>query len=697
MGFWTRISQTTQAVLEAGSGDLRRPIIKKHNQSNVRDLFVIGDLAGAPVIKLAMEQGVKVVEHIATLPEAKGNAERYGSDVFDLVVCGAGAAGLNAALEAKDQGMRCVVLEKGKIANTIEDFPKGKWVYAEPDDRPPNGKLWLDGATKEDLLARWSDIVNENELDVRTGRAVTSITKDGPLFNVESDGESQSIRARRVIIAIGQRGNPRKLGIPGEDREQVYHRLYSPGLYEDENILVVGGGNSAVEAALTLSERNNIVLSYRGEAFARVFKDNERKLDAAVVGGRIKVTFNSNVTEFGADEARLSIVRAGSAGEAEIQSVRYDHAFVLVGAELPVRFLQSAGIKLENSWDGNPALAIGLTALPYALLFFLWLALGFKSPDEMTFSPWLASLALILPALVLVFRGAKRDDRYAWLGFAFLVSMTIYGINKALWPYTMLFGQRDYIVINLYHGTDQQLAMLFNRGGPFWYTVLYCVVMTVFGIRAMKRWGFDRRDKFQIARYCTLIGSQWVLFFILPEFVWHVVIKGLGGSDAMARGYLAYGLAYPWPLYVESFNKGWGNAPDAQSLFWVAWGMFLTFVILPIVVVFHGKRFCSWVCGCGGLAETLGDRWRHLAPKGKESIRWEQMAWIVVALAVILTVFLIPYAALRLAESYQAGDTAKRMTAWYKLLVDVWAAGIVPVTLYPFLGGKVWCRYWCPL
>ncbi len=377
--------------------------------------------------------------------------------------------------------------------------------------------------------------------------------------------------------------------------------------------------------------------------------------------------------------------------------VSYDHAFVLIGAELPVKFLQSAGIKLENSWTGKPALAALLTALPYALLFFLWMALGFPEPGEASFSPWLASLALIAPAAVLVYRGAKRDDRYAWLGFAFLVTLTIYGINKALWPYSLLFGQKDYIVIMLYSGDSERLAGLLNRGGPFWYTVLYCVVMTVFGIKAMKRWGFDRRDKFQIARYCTLIGVQWGLFFILPEFVWHSLAKFFGAGEATAQGYLAYGLAYPWPLYIESFNKGWGSTPDAQSLFWVVWGMFLTFIVLPVVVLFHGKRFCSWVCGCGGLAETLGDRWRHLAPKGKAAVQWERMTWVVIAFAVVVTLIMLPYDALRLVASYDAGERGRIVTAWYKLLVDTWMAGILPVTLYPFLGGKVWCRYWCPL
>src|SRR5437016_6066501 len=264
------------AILTSGSMPSPRPVIRKHNESHVKNLYIIGDLAGAPVIKLAMQQGYDVIRHIASLPDARSGR----ADTFDVVIAGAGAAGLNAALEARENGLSHLVLEKGKIANTIENFPEKKWVYAEPDAVPPKGKLWLDGAQKEDLIARWQQIVNDNQLNVRTEEGVEAITRasDG-VFEVRT--AQGTYRARRVILAIGQRGNPRKLKARGEEREKVYHRLYSPRHYKDEDILVVGGGNSAVEAALVLSEQNRVVLSYRGEQFSRIFKDNERQLRAA--------------------------------------------------------------------------------------------------------------------------------------------------------------------------------------------------------------------------------------------------------------------------------------------------------------------------------------------------------------------------------------------------------------------------------
>src|SRR5579864_5732441 len=274
------VDRLLRPLLDSPNMPTRRPVVGPNFESNISGLYIIGDLAGAPVVKLAMEQGSDVAEHIAAQPDARGS----DPNIYDLVVIGAGAAGLNAALGAQDCGLRVLVLEKNKIANTIEDFPEGKWIYAEPDTRPPKGKLWLDGARKEELIGRWHEIIHENRLAVHVEEGVEAVRRqrDGSFEIVTS---RQRYHSLRVVLATGQRGNPRRLGVPGEDLEQVYHRLYSPKHYKDEDILVVGGGNSAVEAALTLAEQNRVTLSYRGTQFSRVFKDNRRKLDSAVAEG----------------------------------------------------------------------------------------------------------------------------------------------------------------------------------------------------------------------------------------------------------------------------------------------------------------------------------------------------------------------------------------------------------------------------
>ena len=288
---------------------------------------------------------------------------------------------MNAALEATERGLTNLLLEKGKIANTIENFPEKKWVYAEPDTAPAKGKLWLDGARKEDLIVRWHQIVEENSLEVRTEEGVDAITKNtSGIFEVTT--AKGKYRARRVILAIGQRGNPRKLGVAGEDQERVYHRLYSPQHYVDENILIVGGGNSAVEAALVLGEKNRVTLSYRKKEFSRLFKDNARLLQESMDVGRIQPIFNSEVLGF--HDQNYELERRDAPAKATVEKRPFDHAFVLIGAELPVGFLRSVGVRLENEWQGSLWTAALVTI---ATLFGLSLA----GPDT-SIGAWSSSI-----------------------------------------------------------------------------------------------------------------------------------------------------------------------------------------------------------------------------------------------------------------------------------------------------------------
>jgi polyferredoxin len=222
--------------------------------------------------------------------------------------------------------------------------------------------------------------------------------------------------------------------------------------------------------------------------------------------------------------------------------------------------------------------------------------------------------------------------------------------------------------------------------------VLYTVLVTAFGIEAMYRWGIRRRDRFQIWRYISLLGFQLVFFFLIPEFLFHWAVRYQWVGERLAsdptfadHAWRSYGIVYAWPLFFYTFFYD-------PHIVWVVWGILLTFVFIPLLVLFHGKRYCSWICGCGGLAETFGDRWRHLAPKGPASLRWEVMNLLVLVFAALVTVGML----IRSAWTFlwTPVDLGMRI---YQLYVDIWLVGILPVTLYPFLGGKIWCRYWCPL
>lgn len=584
---------------------MNRPVLDDRLESNIPGVYIAGDLAGAPVVKLAMEQGFDVACRVAE-ELAKPTGDPGG---FDVVIAGAGAAGLNAALELTRRGFRTVILEKSAIAATIEDFPEGKWIYDEPVSRPSKGELWLAESTKEELLAKWRQQISS--LNIRLGDPVVTLkpVRDG--FEIATN--RGRYRARRVILATGQRGNPRWLGVPGEDRDFVMHRLYSPKHYEGRTILVVGGGNSAVEAALALGEKNRLILAHRGPDFPRLFRDNARLLREAEVSEKIEVRRGVEVRrlERGSCDVNGEIVPA-------------DFVFVLIGTETPKAFLKSLGIKLEAEWN------------------------------------W---------------------QRWAWLAVCAAISYSIYGIKfgpgQEFWPY---------------RGWGYEFFSFLGRGPGFWYTVLYTAVVTIFGLQALKRWGLDRGDKFQTWRFASLIGFQWTFFFLIPEFLfqWSVKYQWVGeklASDPAFAGqaWRSYGLVYAWPLFFYTFFGG-------PHQVWIVWGALLAFVILPVVVLFHGKRYCTWVCGCGGLAETLGDRWRHLAPKGHASIAWEKMNAVVLAAAVVVTL-------LMLGRDVMAvfGKPADWSIVWYRLIADTWLVGIVPVALYPFFGGKIWCRYWCPL
>ena len=232
------------------------PEFDKEYQSNVKGLYVAGDIADAPIIKVALNQGHGVAENIIKKLKSEQNTDEPG--LLDLLIVGAGPAGIGAALAAKDAGLKYSVIEKEKPFNTIQNYPRHKQIFSEPRKINLRADIWFKDAAKEDLIERWEKEIDAHGLEIQQPLEVTGIKKQGNAFLVSVKDEAEKkreIRTRKVLLAIGRRGTVQKPGIPGEDGERVYYALHDPRKYSGRKVLVLGGGDSAVEAAVSLAEK----------------------------------------------------------------------------------------------------------------------------------------------------------------------------------------------------------------------------------------------------------------------------------------------------------------------------------------------------------------------------------------------------------------------------------------------------------
>jgi thioredoxin reductase (NADPH) len=305
-------------------------------QTNVPGLYITGELGGIGLIKNAVAQSIRAVQHIIQT-NVKDGALNY-----DIVIAGAGPAGLTAALAAHAKGMRYTVLEQGSIGGTIFHYPRQKLVLTAPVELPLYGKLKASEITKEELLKIWLGIVEKSKLNIQTNAKLESISPIQGGFQI---GYSDSkITTKNIVLALGRRGSPRKLGVPGEEQSKVTYQLIEAEAYTQKRILIVGGGDSAIEAAVALARQkgNTITISYRRNEFVRLKEKNEKQLKDLMHSKKITVIFNSQVQEIKPDSVQLK------EEPNHIHTIDNDFVFVFAGGELPIELLKRAGVFLRT-------------------------------------------------------------------------------------------------------------------------------------------------------------------------------------------------------------------------------------------------------------------------------------------------------------------------------------------------------------
>lgn len=621
------------------------PEVNADGTCRIPGVRVVGDLTGVPLLKFSADTGAKAISAILEESDFKKNGGT--SEVLDLAIIGAGVSGMSAAIEAKKAGLNFRIYESAEAFSTIRNFPNKKPIYTYPTGMTPAGEMHFESEVKEALVKELEAQQKEHAIET-TEAAITAIERvEGELELKHKEGEP--VRARRVIIAIGRTGNFRKLNVPGESLEKVSNRLIDASKFDGKRVLVVGGGDSAMEAAISLAEEGATVdLSYRKAEFSRPKPGNVEKLKALENQKKITLHLPTNVQKI--DEEAVSL--DGEEGPVELEN---DHVFTLIGREAPLDFFRRSDIHVT----GDRGTRFWGTIV-FSLAFCLWLY------------HW------------------KSGHTPAWLS-----------PQPSLW----LAGLQGW------WDTAGTIGNVFKNSASdpgFFYSLAYCSCVLVFGIRRIRR----RRTPYVKWQTATLTLVQWIPLFFLPYFIlpWlgaHGAFTSGGIGEWFGRTFLSdgpgteptaywrsFGFILAWPLFI------W-NVFTAQPIWgWLILGFIQTFVIIPLIVWRWGKgAYCGWICSCGALAETMGDAHRQKMPHGPF---WNRLN--MVGQGVLLFAFLI--LALRIIgwvapstgvdAAYQA-LLSKTPVVNYKYLVDLWFAGILGVAFYFHFSGRIWCRFACPL
>ena len=658
------------------------PSAASDGSTNVDGLYIVGDLSGVPLLKLSANAGTEAARLIADQLKGEGDPP---DGVLDLAIVGGGTSGFAAAKEAKKLGLRCAVFEASEPFSTIVNFPKGKPIYTYPTDVPVEGDLAFHekSAVKEGLL---DDLLDQTvrdgvpwvrarveQIDRRGGVLELSIpdqvsTPEGAHLNGTGfiDGQT-SVKARRVIVGIGRSGSYRKLDVPGEELDKVYNRLHDPADYADQNVLVVGGGDSAIETAIALADAGATVsLSYRKSEFSRPKPDNQERIDALADEGKVDLLFASNVTEIRDGEVDVKLDETG-----KTKMLENDSVFTMIGREPPLDFFRKSGVKIRNERT------VWWWVTLIGFLLFCTAMYNWKSPH---------------PELPL--QNYAREHH----AFPYNLDDLVKGTAGKLADWSGREGNLLYTLRK-------------SAGSPsFYYTLAYCTAVVGFGIARIRR----RPTPYVKLQTLTLMAVQCIPLFILPE----IILPWMGRNGWFSHGgattwladhlwerydqigherayWRSYGFILAFPLNVYNVFT------DKPLWLWLGISFVQTCVLIPGMIYFWGKgAYCGWICSCGALAETMGDQQREKMPHGPFWNKLNMLGQAVLAFALVLLGLRI-IAWIAGPESW----AGRGFTALFEGIpflnyawgVDILLAGILGYGLYFWFSGRTWCRFACPL
>jgi thioredoxin reductase (NADPH) len=332
-------------VMASASAGAEMPFLTPEYETTVPNLFIAGELGGLALIKNAVRQGKECIDTITGRLSSRSK-ENGGSDLYDVLIVGAGPAGISASLRAIENGLRYLTVERDELGGTVAKYPRQKLVMTSPVEFPMYGKFNHTELSKEELLEFWAKVMHRADFNACTGVTVENIKKgdDGNFTVVTS---KDHYRARAVVLALGLTGTPNQLGVKGEDLPKVMYRLIEADHYTHKKLLIVGGGDSAVEAAMGLAMQagNEVTLSYRKDAFSRIKDRNEKRIAEFIRTGKLKVIFNSIPLEITEDSVVLDVTGEGQ------RMIPNNFVWVFAGGKPPNDFLRTVGVGfgMQNS------------------------------------------------------------------------------------------------------------------------------------------------------------------------------------------------------------------------------------------------------------------------------------------------------------------------------------------------------------